>query len=255
MLKNLLAPALTGKGPNFSELNVKECVIGDDQLRYKLPGNTIDVGMPDAPVPSRLNLNADLFDSYDPKNLYNHTFVQMEFEWWAYRGLFLQGDSGLLSKMSLHIDVNRINPNSPLGGSDLESLESYLREDYWNYYEAEKNIDGVPGSNWQKRYDFDNPDEVRAKGYIPVRRLVLVLLPEIYVKERINGVEWLHYSIDGEGIAGANITYYWAYPLTNNYYLTFSFRTTTELGRNEQRYQRMLEDAKRIMSMVELRKE
>ncbi|MBU6951024.1 hypothetical protein [Hahella sp. HN01] len=255
MIKQLVRPLLTGKGPNFSKLTTKECGIGDYRLRYKLPGNIIKIGTADAQTPSRVNLQADLFESYSPKKLFNRTFVRMDFEWWAYRGIFLQGDSGLISKMSLHLDVNQAESHTPLFKEKLDSLESYLKKDYWEYYETEENKDGEPGANWQQRYNFENPDEVRAKGYIPLGRLELVThLPEIYYREAINGLEWLHYCIRGEGV-GRGQSYYWAYPLSDNYYLTLNFRVSSEIGNKELRYQRMYEDAKRIMSMVELRKE
>ncbi|ABC33372.1 hypothetical protein HCH_06747 [Hahella chejuensis KCTC 2396] len=255
MIKQLVRPLFTGKGPNFSELSAKECGVGEYQLRYKLPGNTIHIGMPDAPVPARVNLNADLFDSYGPKKLYNRTFVQMEFEKWAYKGRFLQGDSGLLSKMSLHIDVNHAERHTEFRKGDLDSLELYLKKDLWNYYETERNIDGEQGANWEARYEFDHPDEMRAKGYVPPDTLVLVRLPEIYERAPINGLEWLHYQIRGEGIPGPRHTFYWVYPMTDSFYLTFSFWMTTEIGNRELKVQEMYEDAKRIMSMVELRKE
>ncbi|ABC29589.1 hypothetical protein HCH_02811 [Hahella chejuensis KCTC 2396] len=254
MIKQLVRPVLTGKGPNFSDLTAKECGIGDFRLQYKLPGNSIYTGRPRKPTPERVNLQRDLFDTYRVQQKFNRTFVQMEFEWWAYRGLFLQGYFGKLSELIMDIDVNRGESHTPFVAGDLDSLESYLKKDYWEYYETEKNRDGEPGANWQARYNFDNPDEVRAKGYIPFDTLVLVRLPENYDRVSINGEEWLHYAIRGEGIPGPRITYYWAYPLTESYYLTFSFWLTTEIGNRDMRAQRMYEDAKRIMSMVELMK-
>ncbi|MDG9670438.1 hypothetical protein ONV78_22055 [Hahella sp. CR1] len=254
MINQLLKPALTGKGPNFAELTAKECRIGRYDLHYKLPGNVIDIGRARRPKPTQLNLQQGLFSSYETMQRFNRAFVQIEFEWWAYRGLFLQGHFGKLSDMSVTIDVNRSEPQSPLVEGDLDSLETYLKKDLWDYYETEKNKDGKPGANWEARYAFEHPEEMSAQGYIPLGKLVLVThLPEVYYRQEINGVDWLHYGIRGEGV-GRGLNYYWAYPLGAGYYLTFNFHLTSEVGDKELRYQRMYEDAKRIMSMVALRK-
>ncbi|WP_431685536.1 hypothetical protein [Hahella sp. NBU794] len=246
MIKQLVRPLITGKGPNFSNLTAKECGIGDYRLGYKLPGNAIDIGRPKKPRPAQVNLGSDIFNSYGCEKEYNRTFVRMEFEWWAYKGSFLQGYFGQLSRVCLYIDVNRVEHHTPLQEGCLDSLESYLKRDYWEYYETERNNDGNVGVNWEKR----NKREENPHGY--GLSPLLVKLPETYERLSLNGVQWLKYCIDGEGIPGTGITYYWAYPLTNNYYLTFNFRMTSEAGDKKLSYQRMYEDAKRIMSMVEL---
>ncbi|ABC30047.1 hypothetical protein HCH_03292 [Hahella chejuensis KCTC 2396] len=250
MIKQPVRLLLTGKGPNFSNLTAKECGIGEYRLRYKLPGNPINTGRPKKPTPERVNLQRNIFDSYRVQQKFNRTFVQMEFEWWAYRGLFLQGYFGRLGDLSVTIDVNRAEAHIPLVDGGLDSLEVYLKKDLWEYYETEKNKDGKPGANWEQRNRVvdNNP-------YAQAQALQLVHLPEVYEREKINGVEWLQYQINGEGIPGPRYTYYWAYPLTDSYYLTFSFWLTTEIGNRDMRAQRMYEDAKRIMSMVELSKE
>ena len=255
MIKQLVKPLLTGKGPDFSDLTAQKRYVGNYQLGYKLPGNPVDIGKPKKPTPERVNLKPDLFKSYNIQQRYNRTFVQMEFAWWAYRGLFLQGCSGKLSEMSMTIDVNQVEPHITLQEDNLDSLEIYLKKDIQDYYEAEQNKDGNPGVNWKARYEFEHPDEVRANGYIPLGRLVLVAhLPDTYYRESINGVEWLHYSIRGEGV-GHGRSFYWACPLSASHFLTLGFWMTSEIGDEDLRYQRMLEDAKRIMSMVELTKD
>ncbi|OZG70587.1 hypothetical protein BTA51_24790 [Hahella sp. CCB-MM4] len=253
MIKQLVKPLLTGKGPNFSDLTPRQCGIGDYQLRYKLPGNVLRVTKNKEPCIPRVNLSTDLFDPYSEQS-YNREFVHVGFEWWAYKGLFFQGDSGQLGRLTMNIDVNRAATHTPIIEGDLDSLEAYLKKDYWDYYETEENKDGKAGANWQARYEFDNPDEMIEKGYIPPSRLVLVNLPEVYVRELLNGEKWLSYSIGGEGIPGTGVTLFWAYPLNENYYLTVSFRMSSEIGDEDLRYQRMSEDAQRIMSMVEMTK-
>ncbi|OZG71764.1 hypothetical protein BTA51_19195 [Hahella sp. CCB-MM4] len=254
MIKQLMKPVLTGKGPDFSKLTSKECGLGDYRLRYKLPGNALSNERPNRSKPERVNLRDSLFDSYNVEHDYNRTFVKMDFELWNYKGNYFQGYFGKLGEMSIDIAVNRAEAHTVIRESDLDSLESYLKKDYWEYYETEQNKDGKPGANWEARYEFEHPDELIAKGYIPPQRLVLVQLPEVYEKVCFNDVNWLHYAIRGEGIPGPRYSYYWAYPLSNEYYLTICFRMSSEVGNETMRFQRMLEDAKRIMSTVEVSK-
>nr|WP_164887264.1 hypothetical protein [Hahella sp. KA22] len=253
MINQLLRSILTGKGPDFSKLTAKECRIDDYLLVFRLPGNVQRLAKHKDPDLTQVLLTPNVFMASVEKE-FNREYVHACFEWWAYRGLFIQGHSGKLGDMNLTIDVNRAESHTPIAEGDLNSLETYLRKDLWDYYETEKNKDGKPGANWEARYAFEHPEEVSAQGYIPLGKLVLVThLPEVYYREEINGVDWLHYGIRGEGV-GRGLNYYWAYPLGAGYYLTFNFHLTSEVGDKELRYQRMYEDAKRIMSMVALRK-
>ncbi|WP_245555155.1 hypothetical protein [Hahella ganghwensis] len=243
-----MKPALTGKGPDFSLLDEKECRLGNYQLRYKLPGNPINSGHAKKAKPSQVNLQKSLFDAYDCEKEFNRRFVRVEFEWWAYKGLFFQGHLGNLSQFSMYIDVNRREPHSSFEEGKLSHFEDYLKQDYWQYYETESNPDGQPGANWEKRNrtDPNNP-------YIDNSGSPLVQLPERYEREQINGTEWLHYQIQGEGV-GRGLNDYWAYPINSDFYLTISYWMSSEQGDKDSRYLRMLDDARRIMSMVELSK-
>ncbi|WLQ16011.1 hypothetical protein O5O45_08800 [Hahella aquimaris] len=248
MIMQLPKRLLTGKGPAFSRLTAKECSIGDYRLRYQLPGNAIDIGIPKKPNPSHLNLNNDLLATYECDKEFNRTFVQMGFEWWAYRGFFLQGSFGQLGRMSLHVDVNRAEPHAPISEDDLDSLEPYLKQEYWTYYETEETGGGI---NLRARQHYENNKVLM--GDTPVSGF-LVKLPDPYTKERIHGVDWLAYHINSEGMAGHHHTYYWAYPLSKDYYLTVSFWMQLEIGNRSMRSERMRDDARRIMSMMELYK-
>ncbi|WP_431689211.1 hypothetical protein [Hahella sp. NBU794] len=248
MIDQLLKSALTGKGPNFAELTTKECGIGDYRLRYKLPGNVIDTGRAKKARPRQVNLQPGLFNSYENEQKFNRTFVRMDFEWWAYRGVFLQGHLGKLGDLSMDIDVNRAMPHSPIKEGDLDSLESYLKQEYWTYYETEETGDGI---NLRARQHYENNKVLM--GDTPVSGF-LVKLPDPYTKERIHGADWLSYHINSEGMAGHHHTYYWAYPLNKDFYLTISFWMQLEIGNRSMRSERMRDDARRIMSMMELRK-
>ncbi|ABC33371.1 hypothetical protein HCH_06746 [Hahella chejuensis KCTC 2396] len=246
MLKNLLAPALTGKGPDYSHLSEKECRIGDYVLGYKLPGNLGLKGVRRPNFPLMVNLQPELFDQTSYKQAFNRSYIQVQCESWEYRGFILQGNFGRLCSLALNIDVNRAEPHTTLKTGNLESLKSYLENDFSRYYESEGGI------NWKARQKFK--DDAFTKGEVPDH--YLVTLPESYDIENINDASWLSYQIGPEGRAGYRYTYYWAYPVSENFYLTVSFWMLFEHGDiKELRRERMAEDARRIMSMVELRKE
>ncbi|ABC29958.1 hypothetical protein HCH_03197 [Hahella chejuensis KCTC 2396] len=242
MLKKLFGTLMTGKGPDFSVRNAKVCHIGGYELRYTLPGNVYLPGKPRDTLPSQVNLKSDYFEPFSTKKL-NRTFIQVAFEWWSYKGTIVQGDLGQLGKLCLTIDVNKIEPHSTVKKGDIDSFIQYLKNDYWRYYEAE---DGV---NQEVRRRFAkngmDPDDVPSQ--------FLVQIPDEYTQEKINGATWLSYNLTGEGTAGLRKSYYWAVPLSDEYYLTVSFDMTFEQGDKDDRLHRMLNDARRIMSAVELR--
>ncbi|WP_337998576.1 hypothetical protein [Hahella chejuensis] len=188
-----------------------------------------------------------MFDS-NTEQTFNRTHVTMGFGVWGYKGMFFQGSFGKLCRLSMHVDVNRAEGHTPIIEGDLSSLEKYLKHEYWNYYET----DCRGGANWRARQKFK--DNALTKGEAPSQ--YLVRLPEGYDRQIINNIEWLAYYIGPEGRAGYRHSYYWAYPLSDEYYLTIGFRMSFEVGDpKELRRERMLEDAQRIMSMVELRKD
>ncbi|AZZ92810.1 hypothetical protein EUZ85_19600 [Hahella sp. KA22] len=249
MLKKVLNSVTTGKGPDFSQLTDKCISIGEYRLSYRLPSNRIQSGRPSGPKPDHINLHPDIFESYELKQEYNRVCSRLVFQWWSYKGFFLQGAFGQLCKFSMHIDINRISSQCSISENDLDSLEAYLKKDYWDYYETpgEGNQRGV---NWRAREEFK--DNITTKGEVPSNRLVH--LPETYIKQHINGTNWLHYSLVGEGIPGPDITHYWAYPLNDCFYITICFWLTFEQGSKDARSERMLQDVNHIMSMVELEK-
>ncbi|AZZ95121.1 hypothetical protein EUZ85_01255 [Hahella sp. KA22] len=246
MLKNLLAPALTGKGPDYASLTKKECGVGNYWLSFKLPGNMYMPGKQDSPFPAQLNLRADMFDPHS-KQTFNRTYVTVGFGWWCYKGFILQGAFGKLCQLSMRVEVNKAENHTVIRASDLDSLESYLIKDFWDFYESEERA----GINWKARQRFKG--DAFTKGEVPPQ--YLVHLPEKYDRETINGVDWLAYHLGPEGRAGHRYSYYWAYPLNDSYYLTIGFKMSFEVGDpKELRRERMAEDACRIMSMVELSK-
>ncbi|MDG9666837.1 hypothetical protein ONV78_03740 [Hahella sp. CR1] len=244
MLTKRLASFFSGGGPDFSELRENECGVGKYSIGYKLPGSAINLNRRKEQFLSCVNLQSDLFNSYLQEDS-NRQCVRVGFEWWAYRGAFFQGYFGLLGKLSMYIDVNRTNFESQVEQDNLQSLADYLKKDYWDYYEGDK------GVNWESRQEFK--DDIFTNGDTPSQ--YLVKLPDEYRVERINEIDWLTYSLVGEGTTGSHASYYWGYPISQNYYITVGFRARPELGEKSIRLERMLTDAKKIMSMVELRKE
>ncbi|MBU6951106.1 hypothetical protein KP814_07000 [Hahella sp. HN01] len=237
-------PVITGKGPDFSRIKNEERGIGNYRLSLSLPGNVLTPNRPSDPEPSYLNLREDLFGQIC-RTEYNRTFARLCFQWWGYKGVFFQGAMGDLGRLSMYVDVNSVAKHTQVACDDLASLEAYLKKDYWLYYEDKE------GVNWKARERFK--DDPFLGGETPPQ--FLVGLPENYKKERINDLDWLAYSLTGEGITGAHKSFYWAYPLDENFYLTVVFWADSDVGDKEIRLQRMLTDAKKIMSMVELRKE
>ncbi|WP_020405985.1 hypothetical protein [Hahella ganghwensis] len=235
-------PKLTGTGPDFSNLQRKECGIGSYRLTFRLPGNPYMQNRPEENLPTQVNLRSDLFDS-GCTHTFNRTHITIGFGWWAYKGFILQGNKGQLCDLCLHIDVNKVEGDATLQKGDLISLETYLKDDLDKYYEAEG------GVNWKTRQRSQSSNIIR-QGETPAQ--FLALLPERYEKDRINGIDWLSYHFGSEGGGMFRRSDYWAYPLDANYYLTVRFKLTFEAGDRESRLQRMLQDARRIMSMVEL---
>ncbi|WLQ13457.1 hypothetical protein O5O45_27405 [Hahella aquimaris] len=246
MIKKILMPFITGKGPDFGQLKPLNCRAGDYLLHCQLPGN---VHMPTKgreKKPDVVNLRQDMFESMCGQ-VFNRRCISIGFEWWSYRGLIFQGAMGQLGDLSLNIDVNQTAPTKRLVPNDLLNLESYLRQDFWDYYETE----GDGGINWRARERFKN--DPFTNGVAPQQ--YLVQLPDNYEVVDINNVSWLAYYLVGEGTTGTKHSYYWACPLNENFYLTVRFQINFELGDASIRLERMLTDAKKIMSMVELRKE